>query len=176
MKRTLGVSVLAGVLALICRRSDAQGLGAGAGVVRIEDGGSSLFLTASMRVKLFGPILLEPEVGYWKKSEAGLGGEVSADDLSVGGNVLVVVPAHPLELFGGIGAGAHFLDRSAGSAGLLARSEQTKLGLHLMAGLDFVVSDSLNLFGAVRRDTFKDDDVGPVQSQTKIYGGLRFKF
>lgn len=82
----------------------------------------------------------------------------------------------PLELFGGVGAGVHFLNRSAGIAGVVARSEQTKAALHLLAGVDFTVSSTLNLFGSVRRDRFRAEADNSTPDQTKFYGGLRFKF
>ncbi len=168
MKRFALTPFLLGFLALPVAPASAQSIGAGAGIVRLEnDDESSLFLTGNLRLTLVGPLKLEPEVGYWKRG-------ASFEDFSLGANGVVVLPAHPLELFGGIGVGAHFLNRSAGIAGLTRDSDATEVGLHLLAGLDFRVSDTLNLFGAVRRDAFGDD--AEARDQTKFYGGLRFKF
>ena len=171
MKRFAGPFLFV-LFALSGAPAAAQSIGVGAGVVKLEnDDQSSLFLTGNLRVRLLGPLMLEPEVGYWKRSGPG---EASFEDFSLGANGVVVLPAHPLEIFGGIGVGAHFLNRSAGIAGLARDSDATEFGLHLLAGLDFRVSDTLNFFGAVRFDAFGDDS--DARDQTKFYGGLRFKF
>lgn len=168
------MSVVAG-LAAFASPARAGGLGVGAGVVDVENAPeSSLFLTGNIRFKLLGPINLEPEVGYWRETETVAVVERRSEDLSLGVNGLLVAPLHPIEIFAGAGLGAHFIDRSAGVAGLTSESDETRTGVHLLAGLDFKVSDTLNLFGAARRDSFGDDAEEPAQ--TKIYGGLRFKF
>lgn len=178
MKRVLVVSALVFAAALSAAGpAAAGGLGVGAGVVKLQHSSdSSLFLTGNLRFKLLGPIALEPEVGYWKESASGALASASSEDFSVGVNGLLVLPARPLELFGGVGIGAHFIDRKAGLAGLTSDASHTKTGLHLLAGLDYVVSDTLDLFGAARRDSFSGEGSDAEPSQTKFYGGLRFKF
>jgi hypothetical protein len=175
MRRFPLVFFLFAALVVPAAPAAAQSIGVGAGVVKLEnDDESSLFLTGNLRLTLVGPLKLEPEVGYWKRT-ARLGpAEASFEDFSLGANGVVVIPAHPLELFGGLGVGAHFLNRSAGIAGLTRDSDATEVALHLLAGVDFRVSDTLNFFGAVRRDAFGDDS--EARDQTKFYGGLRFKF
>lgn len=177
MKSFLYMCVLAGLVAFSSSIARAQALGAGAGMTKIENtADSALFLTGNLRLKLVGPIFLEPEVGYWKKTESGLVSDASSEDLSLGANGIVVLPAHPIELFGGAGVGAHFIDRHAGFAGLTSSSNKVRIGLHVLAGLDFRVSDTLNFFGAARGDFFRDQGSDEEPRQTKLYGGLRFKF
>lgn len=177
MKRLpLVVSALIGLAALAASPAGAVGLGVGAGVVDVEQAPeSALFLTGNIRFKLLGPVNLEPEVGYWKQTESGVLVDTRSEDLSLGVNGLLVAPLHPLEVFAGAGLGAHFIDRSAGIGGLTSESSQTRTGVHLLAGLDFRVSDTLNFFGAARRDSFGDQS-DDEPTQTKFYGGLRFKF
>jgi opacity protein-like surface antigen len=155
----------------------AQSLAVGAGIVKpSETGETSLFLTANIRLKLLGPIHVEPEVGYWKDSQTALAGQVSSEDLSVGANALLVIPGRAIEVFGGAGLGLHFLDRSGGVAGLPSRSDQTKTALQLFAGLDVKLSDALSLFGAGRYDVLGRDDPDEELHQKKLYGGLRLRF
>jgi hypothetical protein len=162
-----------GLAAFAVRPAHAGGLGVGAGVVDVEGArDSSLFLTGNIRFRLLGPVNLEPEVGYWKQTQDGVAAQTRSEDLSLGVNGLLVAPLHPLQVFAGAGLGAHFVDRSAGIGGVVGESSDTRTGVHLLAGLDFKASDTLNLFGAARRDTFGDEpDQEPAQ--TKFYGGLR---
>ena len=160
---------------LLSEAAAAQSIGVGAGTVKLEnDNERSLFLTANLRVKLLGPIFLEPEVGYWKRTLSAGPAEATFEDASLGANGLVVISGHTLEVFGGAGMGAHFLDRSAGIAGLIRDSKTTDIAIHLLAGVDVRLSSSVNAFGVVRRDAFGSDS--EARDQTKFYGGLRFKF
>lgn len=166
----------AGLASLSSLPARAAGLGVGAGVVDVDEAPeSSLFLTGNLRFRLLGPVNLEPEVGYWKQTQEGIAVATRSEDLSLGVNGLLVLPLHPLELFAGAGLGAHFVDRSAGIGGLVTETSETRTGVHLLAGVDFTVSDTLNFFGAARRDSF-GDAVEDEPAQTKFYGGLRFKF
>ena len=172
MKRFLLLGVFLAFAALAPQPARAQSIGVGAGIVKLEkDDSSSLFLTGNLRLKLLGPIVLEPEVGYWKRT---LPTGAKFEDASLGANSLVVISGHTLELFGGAGMGAHFLDRSAGIAGLIRDSKKTDIAIHLLAGVDVRLSSSLNALGVVRQDVFGNDS--DARDQTKIYGGLRFKF
>lgn len=163
-------------VSLACVASaSAQSIGVGAGIVKLEkDDQSSLFLTGNLRIGLLGPIVLEPEVGYWKRTESVGSAQATFEDFSLGANALLVIPGNKLELFGGAGVGTHFLDRSAGIAGIIRDSKSTDLAVHLLAGLDVKLSGALNAFGVVRRDVF--GDASDARDQTKFYGGVRLKF
>ena len=161
--------------AFVAVPAEAQSIGLGAGIVDLEqDDKTPLFLTANFRVRLFGPITLEPEVGYWKRTEQVAAGELSFEDFSVGANALLVIPGSKLEFFAGVGLGAHFLDRTAGIAGIIRDANDTDVAVHLLGGLDLKVSSSVSLFAAARHDSFGDDT--DARDQTKFYGGLRFRF
>lgn len=168
-------SVLLAVFLAFAASASAQSIGVGAGIVKLEkDDGSSLFLTGNLRMRLLGPIVLEPEVGYWKRTEPVGTGEATFEDFSIGANGLLVVPGSKFELFGGAGIGAHFLDRSAGIAGIIRDSTSTDVAVHVLGGIDFKLSNSMNVFGVVRRDVF--GDASDARDQTKFYAGLRLKF
>lgn len=168
-------SILFAVFVAFAAPASAQSIGAGAGIVKLEqDDESSLFLTGNLRIGLLGPIVLEPEVGYWKRTEPVGTGEATFEDLSLGANGLLVVGGDKLELFGGVGLGAHFLDRSAGIAGIIRDSKSTDVAVHVLGGVDFKLSGALNAFGVVRRDVF--GDASDARDQTKFYAGLRLKF
>jgi len=175
MKRYAFLAVVLALATLAPAAARAQSIGVGAGIVKLEqDDQSSLFLTGNLRLKILGPIVLEPEVGYWKRTFPTGAGEAKFEDFSVGANGLVVIPGHTVELFGGVGLGAHFLDRSAGIAGLIRDSKKTDIAIHLLVGLDVRLSSSVNGFGVARRDAFGSDS--EARDQTKFYGGLRLKF
>ena len=168
-------SFLLAVTVFSSPEAGAQSIGVGAGVVELDNRNeSSLYLTANLRFRLIGPLQLEPEVGYWKRTLAVPGGEASSEDLHLGANALLVFPAGAFEFFGGVGVGAHFLDRSAGFEGLARDVAQTDAAIHLLAGLDVKLGGSLSLFGVARQDSFEDDAGSP--DQTKFYGGLRLRF
>src|SRR5712691_1875837 len=117
MKRFALSALAVTALSLSAARTDAQSIGVGAGIVKLEnDDAHSLFLTGNLRFRLLGPIMLEPEVGYWKRTETIPAGELKFEDFNVGGNALLVFPGRALSLWGGAGLGWHFLDRSAGIA------------------------------------------------------------
>lgn len=176
MKRyVLLFSVLVASAALAPQEARAQSIGVGAGIVKLEqDDESSLFLTGNLRIGLLGPIVLEPEVGYWKRTEPVGTGEATFEDFSIGANGLLVVGGDKLELFGGVGLGTHFLDRSAGIAGIIRDSKSTDVAVHVLGGVDVKLSGALNAFGVVRRDVFGDSS--DARDQTKFYAGLRLKF
>jgi opacity protein-like surface antigen len=113
-------------------------------------------------------------VGYWKRSEQIAAGKLSFEDLSLGANALLVIPGSRFQVFGGVGIGAHFLDRTAGIAQIIRDAQSTDTAFHVMAGLDVNLSGPLALFGVARKDAFGDDT--DARDQTKFYGGLRLKF
>lgn len=175
MKRHALFALLLGLALSAAAPAGAQSLGVGAGIVKLEnDDAHSLFLTGNLRFKLLGPIVLEPEVGYWKRTETIPAGELKFEDFSVGGNALLVFPGRSLSLWGGAGLGWHFLDRSAGIAGLLHAAKSTDAAVHVLAGVDVRVSNSASLFATARKDVFGNDT--DSRDQTKFYGGLRFTF
>jgi hypothetical protein len=176
MKRLLGLSFLSAVFILSGRptRADGLSLGVGAGVVKTENISETFYITGNLRFPLFPYVVLEPEVGYWKKDYNVLGATASAEDLSFGGNALLVIPAHPLSIWGGAGLGAHQLKGSFNAPGLGSiSSSETRLGIHLLVGLDVSIAPRVKLFGAARYDIIHEDPSTDNIHETKFYGGLR---
>ena len=170
---SLAISLAVAVFS--CSEAYAQSIGAGAGIVKLEkEEGSSLYLTANVRFPLLGPLHLEPELGYFKRTEQIAAGELSFEDFSLGANALLVIPGSRIQVFGGVGIGAHFLDRSAGIAQIIRDAQSTDTAFHVLGGLDVSLSGPLVLFGVARKDVFGDDT--DARDQTKFYGGLRLKF
>jgi hypothetical protein len=160
---------------LAAASAEAQSIGAGAGVVRLEDDDEdSLFLTGNVRFQLIGPLQLEPEVGWWKRTQQAGTAQVRYEDFNLGVNALLVVPGSRIELFVGAGVGAHFLDRTAGIAGIIRDATSTDVAVHVLGGLDVKLQGTLSLFAAIRKDAFGDDT--DARDQTKLYGGLRLRF
>lgn len=114
---------------------------------------------------------LEPEIGYWSSSAGGS----DLSDLLVGLNLIGVVPTRGADFFLGVGFGVHFLDTQIDLAGTLPDIDESAeaLGGNLQVGVDVKVADRLALFGAGRLDIV---DADRNDRQTKVYGGLRFKF
>jgi len=164
----------------------------GGGIVE-PDGGGEIYLTGGFRFRIGGgggggdqdteydwrgknpkraeggiQAYLEPEVGYWSRSDEG----IDTTDLLVGINFLGVVPGSRADYFMGVGFGVHFLDTQWEADPDLDASESV-LGGNLQVGLDLKFADHLSLFGAARFDLLDSD---AYSDQFKIYGGLRFRF
>jgi opacity protein-like surface antigen len=169
--------VLAVLLIVPTRPAQADGgsLGLGVGVSKTDPLPDSLFLTGNFRIPLVSYLQLEPEVGYWKKDYTLAGVDLSAEDLSFGGNAILVIPVTRLSIWGGGGVGAHRLKGSLGIPGLLTISDsETKLGIHLLGGLDISLSPKLSLFGAGRYNIIQTGSGGKDNThETQFYGGLR---
>src|SRR5262249_53935489 len=126
-------------------------------------------------LRISGFLALEPEVGYWKKTETFLGVESSLEDLSFGGSALIIIPASRIELWGGGGAGGHRIKGKLAGFGTSVSESQTKFGWHFLGGIDLKLSDHAAIFGAGRYDRVKGDATAgePDLDETKFYAGLR---
>lgn len=119
---------------------------------------------------------IEPEVGYWKRSDKDAG---EAEDLHLGINLVGVVPTRSADFFVGVGFGYHLLDgevlrrNSAGTIVQIVDASDDRLGANLQVGVELHVSESFGVFGAGRLDILEDE---PFDRQTKIWGGLRWHF
>ena len=165
-------------------------LGLGAGLVRWNDQGD-LYLAANLRRQIHfktqglegsgdasasggsdqgrrGRVYVEPEVGYWKHSEQGLRDK----DLLTGVNLVGVVPTRAFELFLGVGFGAHFRDHDVLEGGVVTTQSHTRFGANVQFGVEADISRDVGLFGAGRVDLVEET---PSQ-QSKVWGGLRFRF
>jgi opacity protein-like surface antigen len=166
-------------------------LGLGVGLVRWNDQGN-LYVAANLRRRIHfktqglegsgdasasggdseqgrrGRVYLEPEVGYWKHSEQGL----EDKDLLAGMNLVGVVPTRAFELFLGVGFGAHFRDHDVVGAGVVSTQSRTRFGANVQFGVEADISEDVGIFGAGRVDLVEET---PSQ-QSKVWGGLRFRF
>jgi len=175
MKRVAALALLGLLLGVAQARAEGPSVGLGAGVVSTEVTSSTTFVTGNLRLPLVPFLVLEPEVGYWKKDYSFLGASVSAEDLSFGANALAVVPVHPFSIWGGAGLGAHELKGTFNVPGLGSGSgSATQLGIHILGGLDFDLAPHIKIFGAGRYDIIQENPRSDNIHETKFYGGVRF--
>jgi opacity protein-like surface antigen len=161
--------VIVGIALLSSGTAEAKdlSLGLGAGVVDPQGVRTAPWFTANLRWALSKRVVIEPEAGYWKKSETSADLTSSVRDVSGGVNVLYRAPRKGATWFAGAGVGLHLV-RSEFALGAVSDTDtQLKSALHLIAGLELDLGGALALFGAVRYDTVSD-----VQ-QNKVYAGIR---
>jgi outer membrane protein with beta-barrel domain len=153
-------------------------LSLGAGLVDPEGVGSTLWITANYRFRIADRLLLEPEVGYWKKGEDILGGDVdvSVEDLDFGLNAVYALADSDAGVVPWIGAGLGLhlvkgiVDFDDDDIDDSASDTDSEIGIHLLGGADFVMSDAFALYAAARFDIVSD------LNQFKVYGGVRYRF
>jgi hypothetical protein len=156
-------------------RAQSSSLGIGAGVATPKDQDSTWWVTGNVRLPLGSILALEPEIGYWKRTDTVAGLDVSTEDLQFGGNLLFIIPADRVQLFAGGGAGGHRLKGQIGIGGARITDSETKFGLHILGGLDIKVSSGVSLFGAARYEWIHlNDERTDDLKVTKFYGGFRF--
>jgi len=174
------------------RRGDNDGLalGLGAGIVS-PDGDGEIYWTANLRIPInrnrgakgkdgkrrhrsqSGGIkaYIEPEIGYWERSDD----VIDTTDLSLGVNLVGVVPGRTVDYFFGVGFGIHSFDNEINDPDFPSLDDDdTRLGGNFHVGLDVNISDSVALFGVGRLDLLEGGEFDDTQS--KVYGGLRFRF
>jgi opacity protein-like surface antigen len=147
-------------------------LGFGVGLVKPSDVDSTFWVTANYRFRITDQLSLEPEVGYWKKSDDVPGVDVSIEDLNFGANAILAFPSRGggLEPWVGAGLGLHRLKGVVGVGDVDIDETESELGVHLLGGVDFGLSETFDLFAAARYDIVSE------LNQFKAYGGLRYKF
>lgn len=172
MRKLVGFLIAACVIIAGRASAGETAVGLGAGYVDPSDIGGTAWFTGNVRIKVAESVAVEPEVGYWKKTESIPGLlDVSVEDINVGANVLYLVPAGDkvvASLGGGIGA--HFLKGAVGALGFEESDTETKFGGNIQAGLDLKVAENVALFANARYDLVSDFN------QFKVYGGVRFGF
>ena len=114
---------------------------------------------------------LEPEVGYWTAS--GDRNKPKGSDTLLGVNLIGVVPLGAVDSFFGVGAGAHFVDRSVLANDVTLTGSDTKFGANAQFGIDLYINRSLSAFGVGRFDLVQD---ASNSIQSKVYLGLRARF
>ncbi|HEY7510398.1 MAG TPA: outer membrane beta-barrel protein [Vicinamibacteria bacterium] len=171
---TLALAVL--LAAPLAHAQEQASLSLGAGYVAPNDVDSTFWVTANYRFRLGDRLLLEPEVGYWEKGDDVPGVDVSIEDLNFGLNaILPLGSARDTGLSPWVGAGLG-LHRLKGVVDLDDDDDdafdetETKLGIHLLGGFDYGLTDTLALYAAARFDIVSD------LNQFKVYGGVRYRF
>ena len=158
---------------------DQASLSLGAGYVAPNDVDSTFWVTANYRFRVANRILLEPEVGYWEKGDDVPGVDVSIEDLNFGVNgiyELTGVGGEGFRPWLGAGVGLHRLkgvvdlDLDGDDDDDDFDETDTELGVHLLGGADFGLSDTFDLYVAARFDIVSDIN------QFKVYGGVRYRF
>jgi hypothetical protein len=143
------------------------------------------YVTASYRWHLEDNYTIEPDFGYWKQDQAetlhlGSGDLIySLRDIHAGGNFLFMGTWGDVGMYGGGGAAAHWRKREIFQNVNPPKNnpdlEETRLGLQIVFGLDFPISESLDLTAAIRDDFIFRGDLD-TQTVFKAYAGLRFLF
>ncbi len=141
--------------------------GLGVGFVKPKDVDGTIWFTGNAQFKVAKDIVVEPEIGFWKKTASVSGVvDVSIRDLDIGANALYTTVRKSLNISVGAGLGAHLLKGVLGSTD---SDSSTKLGFHLLGGLVFGHAKSMHFFANARYDLVSDIN------QFKLYGGVRFK-
>lgn len=168
--RNVLFGALLSVLATSAAHAEGVKVGVGAGYVDPSNIGGTVWLTGGARFNVSSNVVLEPELGYWQKSESYQGlVDASVKDFNLGANVLYAFPSKGKASFwAGAGLGAHVLKGAIGFPGFSASDSETKIGGQLLAGVDYKIGSSMSLFGGARYDLVSDFN------QFKIYAGLRF--
>jgi hypothetical protein len=162
MAIVLGLMVLAAATA---SAGDSGGFGFGIGSVSVkETDGSHVWLTANMRTLLSRNLALEPEVGWWQQ---GVGDGRGNNFYTFGGNLLLVLPARKVDVFGGAGIGG-LLYR--GAYGL---DNATRLEYHFLGGADLLLNNTVSFLGAGRYEIIRVP--GGDLKLLKFYGGIRLR-
>jgi opacity protein-like surface antigen len=152
-------------------------LGAGIGQVKPEGVNATLAWSGDLRLGLSRHFAVQPEIGYWKRSETLSGISVSASDFSFGAIALLQLPVHPVRFYLGAGPSIHQISGDVSSYGFSVESNSlTRVGIRAVAGLDIEVSRSFAFFLAARYDwvSLETDDPDSVNQRT-LYGGFRLR-
>ncbi len=180
--------VLAVVVALFCVAGVARAEGpkaslfGGAGYVNPKDVEGTAYFTGGFRLNVTEALAVEPEFGYWKRSE-GLEEllRVGLSDTTVSAN-LVFRPAMkgPVGVYLGGGPALHLVKLSASFLGISDSETKSCFGGQAFVGADFKLSQPVWLFATARYSiTSKGnwgDEVEADVSGFKVYGGLRVNF
>jgi len=152
-------------------------LGLGAGQVKPEGVNAAVSLAGEMRLELGRHFALQPDIGYWQRTETVTGVSVKASDFSFGVTALVLLPAHPVRFFFGAGPSIHLIGGDVDYYGFSVASDSlTRMGLGVLVGLDVEVSRSVAFFVAGRYDwvPLETDDPDSID-QRRVYGGFRLR-
>lgn len=171
-RHLIAATALVTLLAAADAHAQDQGsLSLGVGYVAPSDLDSTYWVTANYRFRIADRFLLEPEVGYWESGEEEFG--TSVEDLNFGVNGLFEL-GRPggtgLRPWVGAGIGLHRIEGVVDLDDDDFDESETELGIHLLGGADFGLSEAFALYAALRYDLVSD------LNQFKVYGGVRYRF
>jgi hypothetical protein len=113
---------------------------------------------------------LEGEVGYWRGETA----FTQDTDLLLGVNLIGAVPTPIVDLYLGVGFGAHFVDEAFLADGQRIDRSQTRFGGNAQFGVEVKAGERVGIFGNGRLDFLSGSTRN--RQYNKIWGGVRFYF
>jgi opacity protein-like surface antigen len=174
MKKRSAVVMLSLLLgfAFDLRAEETPSFGVGLGLVDISSVGSTLWVTGNYRIPVSERVSVEPEVGFWSKSESDeffdIGIEVTVKDLNLGANAIYTIPKEKTSFHLGAGVGIHHLTGKVGVLDVFEESDSvTRIALQLLGGVERRVGGSAAVFARVRFDLMSG------ANQTKLFAGVR---
>jgi len=152
-------------------------LGLGIGQVKPEGVNATVAFSGELRLGLGEHFALQPDIGYWKRSETVTGISVSASDFSFGATALVLLPLRPVRIYAGAGPSIHHISGDVASYGFsVASGSLTRVGIAALGGLDIEISRSVAFFFAARYDWVPLETSDPDNiNQRRLYGGFRLR-
>ena len=152
-------------------------LGVGMGQVKPEGVNATIAFSGELRLGLGQHFALQPDIGYWKRSETVTGISVSASDFSFGATALVLLPLRPVRIYAGAGPSIHHISGDVASYGFsVASGSLTRVGIAALGGLDIEISRSVAFFFAARYDWVPLETSDPDNiNQRRLYGGFRLR-
>ena len=152
-------------------------LGVGAGQVKAEGVNAAVALGGELRLELGKHFALQPDIGYWQRTETVSGVSVKASDFSFGVTALVLLPAGSVRFFVGAGPSVHSIGGDVDYYGFSVASDSlTRLGVGVLGGVDVGISRTAAFFMAARYDwiSLETDDPDSIDER-RIYGGFRLR-
>lgn len=148
----------------------------GAGVVRPEALGTTPWLGVAVACRL-GRLSLEPEAGFWSKSETAFGLRSSVRDAHAGLNLSwTPLRRGRTRLLGAAGGSAHFVTNSGGPlAGATASETSVRPGLQAWLAIEVRLSPRSLVFAAGRSDWILRRELED-ERETRLYAGIRLAF
>ena len=134
-------------------------------------------LVLLLRIEFGRHFAIQPDLGYWKRTETVSGIAVSASDFSFGVTALGLLPLRPVRFFAGAGPSVHHISGNVDSFGLSVASDSlTRIGIAALGGLDVHISRSFVFFVAARYDWVPLEDAdADNMNQRRLYGGFRLE-
>lgn len=167
--------------AILLSGGQAQGgdiwLGVGAGWVKAEGVNATVGFGGDLRIELGRHFAVQPDVGYWRRTETVSGISVSASDTTFGATFLGLLPLRPVKLYGGAGPSIHHISGNVASLGFPVASDSlTRVGLAVLGGLDLEISRSFAFFFNARYDWVTLEGTDPDSfNQSRFFVGFRFE-